>query len=231
MSGETAERKDLVRITGIRKGYRTPGATVRVLEELSLTITRGELVAVEGASGVGKTTLLNILGLMDRPDEGSYLFSGENVLALADGERAAFRNLRVGFVFQSHHLLPEFDALENAALPLWIRGEPAAEERARALLEKLGLAERLRHRPGQLSGGEQQRVAIARAFLGEPDLILADEPTGDLDPATGERVFDLLRGMHREAGATTLLVTHNPALAARCDRSLVLKGGRLRPSD
>jgi len=221
---------ELVRLDAVRKGYRTPGAEVRVLEELSLAIRRGEMVAVVGASGVGKTTLLNVLGLMDRPDAGRYLFAGGDVLGLREEERAAFRNRRVGFVFQSHRLLPEFDALENAALPLWIRGERDAEPRARAILERLGLGERLRHRPGQLSGGEQQRVAIARAFAGGPELILADEPTGDLDPETGERVFALLREMHARAGVTTLLVTHNPALAARCDRALVLERGRLRPA-
>ena len=221
---------ELVRLDGIRKGYRTPGAEVRVLEDLALEMRRGEMVAVVGASGVGKTTLLNVLGLMDRPDAGRYLFAGGDVLGLREEERAAFRNRRVGFVFQSHRLLPEFDALENAALPLWIRGERDAEPRARAILERLGLGERLRHRPGQLSGGEQQRVAIARAFAGGPELILADEPTGDLDPETGERVFALLREMHARAGVTTLLVTHNPALAARCDRALVLERGRLRPA-
>jgi len=223
----------LVEAEGLRKSYPSGDGDLRVLWDLSLSVPRGELLAVVGVSGTGKTTLLNVLGLMDRPEAGRCLFDGEDVLRMEEGERAVFRNRRCGFVFQAHHLLPEFSALENAAIPLWIRGErPAnAARRAGEILERLGLKDRLGHRPAQLSAGEQQRVALARSFVGQPDLILADEPTGNLDPETARTVFDLFLHFHREEGTTTILVTHNRDLAGRCDRRLQLRAGKLVPDD
>jgi len=188
------------------------------------------MVAIVGASGVGKSTLLHILGGLDRADEGRVAVDGIELTALPDAEVVLFRNRRVGFVFQFHHLLPEFSALENAELPMRIARMPFAEARARAteLLGRVGLAERLTHRPGMLSGGEQQRVAVARALVMRPSVLLADEPTGDLDERTADSLHALLREMHRTHGLTSIIATHNPRLAAACDRVLRLEGGRLR---
>jgi lipoprotein-releasing system ATP-binding protein len=190
------------------------------------------MVAVVGASGVGKSTLLHLLGGLDRPDSGQIVVDGRNLGELDDEALVSFRNARVGFVFQFHHLLPEFSALENAEMPMRIARRPLAEARqtARRLLERVGLGERLDHRPSMLSGGEQQRVAVARALVMQPALVLADEPTGDLDEATGDSLNQLFRQMHREAGLTSLIATHNPRLAAACDRVLRLEGGALVPA-
>ena len=222
----------LIQARGLSKSYRTPAGEVPVLQGLDLDVPEGEMLAVTGASGVGKSTLLHVLGTLDRPDAGSLEFGGEDVLALSEPRRCAFRNRTLGFVFQFHHLLPEFSALENVAMPLLIGGLSAGEarDRARALLEELGLAGRSHHRPGALSGGEQQRVAVARALAASPRALLADEPTGDLDRATGRMLHEVLRGLVRSRGLTVVVVTHNEELARACDRVLKLEGGRLVPA-
>jgi lipoprotein-releasing system ATP-binding protein len=219
-----------IHVSGLSKSYAVGGTRLSVLKDLDLSLERGEMVAIVGASGVGKSTLLHVLGGLDAPDAGSVRIDQVDLSRLSDEALVAFRNQHVGFVFQFHHLLPEFTALENAAMPLRIARKSAAEchERARGLLERVGLAERLEHRPGMLSGGEQQRVAIARALVMRPTLLLADEPTGDLDEHTAETLHDLLNEMHREHGLTSVIATHNPKLAAACDRILRLEEGRLR---
>jgi len=220
----------LLSVTGLNKRYRVGSQTIHVLRDLDLAVASGEMVAVVGASGVGKSTLLHLLGGLDRADTGTIRIGDADLGRLTDPELVAFRNRHIGFVFQFHHLLPEFDAVENAAMPLRIArvGPAEAGPRARRLLERVGLGDRLRHRPGMLSGGEQQRVAVARALVMEPTLLLADEPTGDLDEETGEALHGLLREMHAEFGLTSLIATHNLRLAASCDRTLRLEGGRLR---
>jgi lipoprotein-releasing system ATP-binding protein len=222
----------LLRARSLVKGYRTPAGEVPVLRGVDLDVAEGEMVAVVGSSGVGKSTLLHVLGTLDRPDSGSLEVAGEDVLALAEPARCAFRNRTLGFVFQFHHLLPEFTALENVAMPLLVGRRPAGEafSRARALLDELGLGARADHRPGALSGGEQQRVAVARALASSPRALLADEPTGDLDRATGERLHDTLRALVAGRGLSVLVVTHNEALARRCDRVLALSAGGLQPA-
>jgi lipoprotein-releasing system ATP-binding protein len=218
--------------TALNKSYAVAGNRLHVLRDLDLTVEKGEMVAIVGASGVGKSTLLHVLGGLDHADSGRVEV-GDFVLTTArDDELVGFRNRHVGFVFQFHHLLPEFNASENAAMPLRIARTPADEARPRAdaLLRRVGLGERLEHRPGMLSGGEQQRVAVARALVMQPSLLLADEPTGDLDEATADSLHDLLRDMHKEFGLTAIIATHNPRLAQRCDRILRLENGHLRES-
>jgi lipoprotein-releasing system ATP-binding protein len=219
-----------VQVSGLSKTYPVGGAALTVLRGLDLSLERGEMVAIVGASGVGKSTLLHILGGLDTLDAGSVRIADTDLAMLADADLVAFRNRHVGFVFQFHHLLPEFTALENAEMPMRIARRPAAErrERASALLQRVGLGERLSHRPGMLSGGEQQRVAIARALIMEPSLLLADEPTGDLDEHTADALHQLLRDMTRERGLTSVIATHNPRLSAACDRVLRLEEGRLK---
>ena len=223
-------RAPLVQAVEIEKRYVDGPAVVSVLEDLSVEIEAGERIAIVGESGVGKSTLLHLLGALDRPSTGRILFDGEDVFARPETELAAFRNREVGFVFQFHHLLPDFTALENVMLPALIAGEAFREARARAasLLERVGLRERLAHRPGQLSGGEQQRVAVARALVQRPRLLLADEPTGNLDPATGDGVQQLLVEINREHGSSLVVATHNARLAAAMGRTLRLAEGRLR---
>ncbi len=213
----------------LRKSYQTAAGEVSVLRGVDLAVATGEMVAITGASGVGKSTLLHVLGTLDRPDGGSLEIAGEEVLRLEEARRCAFRNRTLGFVFQFHHLLPEFSALENVAMPLLIArdGWAVARERARQLLGDLGLGHRADHRPGALSGGEQQRVALARALAMSPRLLLADEPTGDLDRVTGRQLHDLLRETSRAKGLTVVVVTHNEELARVCDRVLRLDAGRL----
>ena len=213
----------------LNKSYETPTARLHILRDLDLRVERGEMVAIVGASGVGKSTLLHVLGGLDRPDAGTVSVGESDLTRIDDAALVAFRNRHVGFVFQFHHLLPEFSALENAEMPLRISRMAPAESRPRAeaLLRRVGLGERLDHRPGMLSGGEQQRVAVARALVQRPDLLLADEPTGDLDEATADALHALLREMHAEFGLTAVIATHNPRLAAQCDRILRLESGRL----
>jgi lipoprotein-releasing system ATP-binding protein len=222
----------LLEVAALRKSYRVGQTTLEVLRGLDLAVESGEMVAIVGASGVGKSTLLHLLGGLDRPDGGLVTLEGRDLMAMPDGELVALRNRRVGFVFQFHHLLPEFTAAENAEMPLRIARVGAAEARppAVSLLRRVGLADRLEHRPSMLSGGEQQRVAIARALVMRPALLLADEPTGDLDERTADDLHGLLREMHREQGLTSVIATHNSRLAGACDRVLRLHEGRLAPA-
>jgi lipoprotein-releasing system ATP-binding protein len=219
-----------IEATDIDKSYVVGTAKLDVLRQLSFSVEKGEMVAIVGASGVGKSTLLHVLGGLDAIDAGAIRIGDADVASMRPADLVAFRNRHVGFVFQFHHLLPEFTALENAGMPMRIGRRPAEEResRARLLLDRVGLGDRLVHKPGMLSGGEQQRVAIARALVMDPSVLLADEPTGDLDEHTAESLHDLLREMHRERGLTSIIATHNPRLAAACDRVLRLEEGRLR---
>ncbi len=218
-----------VSVSGLNKFYRAAGTSLHILRDLDLTVEKGEMVAIMGASGVGKSTLLHVLGGLDAIDSGQVRVGDHEITTMSDEARVAFRNRHIGFVFQFHHLLPEFTAIENAMMPLRIARTSAAEARPRAeaLLNRVGLGDRLDHRPGMLSGGEQQRVAVSRALVMQPSLLLADEPTGDLDEATADALHQLLRDMHTEFGLTAIIATHNPRLAASCDRTLRLEGGRL----
>jgi lipoprotein-releasing system ATP-binding protein len=214
---------------GLVKSYPSATGRLGVLRGLDVDLERGEMLAIVGASGVGKSTLLHVLGGLDVFDAGTIAIGDCWIQSMDDAARVAFRNRHVGFVFQFHHLLPEFTALENVEMPLYIAGRPAAERRRRAeaLLDRVGLSARLTHRPSALSGGEQQRVAIARALVTEPSLLLADEPTGNLDETTAAALHALLRDMHRERGLTSILATHNLTLAGACDRVVTLEEGRL----
>jgi lipoprotein-releasing system ATP-binding protein len=220
----------LVEARALTKTYVTPATRVTVFEELSWRVPRGRLVAVIGPSGAGKSTLLHLLGGLDRPTSGSVVVDGTNVFSLNSLELAGFRNRRIGFVFQFHHLLPEFTVVENAMMPGIIRGAPREETEtaARQILERVGLGPRLTHKVGEISGGEQQRVAIARALAGGPQLLLADEPTGNLDQTTGDSVFFMIRELHAERGLTSILVTHNEKIAAQCDEIWEMGAGKLQ---
>ncbi|MEO8480980.1 MAG: ABC transporter ATP-binding protein [Acidobacteriota bacterium] len=218
-----------VDVRDLVKSYTAARGQLVVLRDLNLSVERGEMLAIVGASGVGKSTLLHVLGGLDAVDAGTVCIGDASIGDMSDEARVAFRNRHVGFVFQFHHLLPEFSALENVEMPLFIAGvpEPERRERAEALLARVGLSDRADHRPGALSGGEQQRVAVARALVCRPSILLADEPTGNLDEATAADLHRLLREMHAEHGLTSVIVTHNPALAAACDRTCRLEAGRI----
>ena len=220
-----------VTVRGLNKAYLVGSQRIHVLRDLDLDVSPGEMVAIVGASGVGKSTLLHVLGGLDRSDSGVVQVAGVDVTGMPDTSLVEFRNKNVGFVFQFHHLLPEFNAAENVAMPMRIAraSRQEAEQRAADLLARVGLGERLGHRPGMLSGGEQQRVAVARALVMRPSLLLADEPTGDLDENTAESLHQLLRETHAEHNLTSIIATHNPRLSAACDRVLRLELGRLHP--
>lgn len=222
-------KRPLLAASDLSKTYRIGRRTVPVLRGVSFEVHAGAFVALRGASGSGKSTLLHLLGGLDVPDLGCIEFEGERMDGWGPARLAAFRNFRVGLVFQAYHLLPELDALENVCLPARVARRPAgeAEARARALLVRVGLGERLDHRPAELSGGEQQRVAIARALMNQPRLVLADEPTGNLDSQSGGGILDLLCSIQREEGMTLVMVTHDPRVAARAPRVLELVDGRV----
>lgn len=221
----------LIVASGLRKSYRMGRRTVEVLRGVSMEVRTGEFVALRGASGSGKSTLLHLLGGLDTPDAGSIQFGGEALKGFSAGRLAGFRNRMVGFIFQAYHLLPELDALENVALPARMARRPAAEsiQRARDLLIRVGLGERFDHRPTELSGGEQQRVAIARSLINHPRLVLADEPTGNLDSHSGDGIMDLLTSLQAEQRMTLILVTHDGRVAARAPRVLELVDGSVQP--
>jgi lipoprotein-releasing system ATP-binding protein len=219
----------MIEALDLHKSFHLDRTEVHVLNGVTLEIKRGELVAIVGASGVGKTTLLHILGTLDRPTSGTVRYDGEDLFARADQALAEFRNRKIGFVFQFHHLLPEFTAVENVMMPALIQRQGTEEARpaAEAILREVGMGHRLEHRTGELSGGEQQRVAVARALVLRPDLVLADEPTGNLDTHTGDEVFRLMRDLNRARGITFVIVTHNEALSSQADRIIRMVDGRI----
>ena len=221
----------IIQVSGLRKTYKTARGALDLFDNLNLEVAVGEMVAIVGQSGAGKSTFLHILGALDAPSAGTVYCASTNVASLTARQAAAFRNREIGYVWQFHYLLPEFTALENVAMPVLARGASKREslELATNWLKEVGLEDRGSHRPGELSGGEQQRVALARALVNHPRLLLADEPTGDLDETTAGMVFNLLENLHRSHGLTSILVTHNLDLAARCNRVLRLEGGRLTP--
>lgn len=220
----------LLEAKNIYKSFQSGTSTIEVLRGITLTVQEGEIIIIMGPSGVGKSTLLNILGTLDRPTRGEIWFRGDNISNINEDRLARFRNRHIGFVFQFHHLLPEFTALENVIIPRMIKGRDwkSEENRARDLLNEVGLGSRLNHRPGQLSGGEQQRVAVARALMNSPQIIMADEPTGDLDMASSEALFDLLLSLNRKFNQTFIIVTHEPMFAKQADRVIHLWDGRIQ---
>jgi putative ABC transport system ATP-binding protein len=217
-----------IEVIGLSKRVADASGELTILHEVNFTVHAAETLALVGASGSGKSTLLGLLAGLDTPSSGRVLLDGTDIFALDEDGRAAFRKAKLGFVFQSFQLLAHLNALENVMLPLELRGDPQARDKAEAMLGRVGLSSRLRHYPKYLSGGEQQRVALARAFVTEPPLLFADEPTGSLDAATGEAVIQLMFELNRERGSTLVLVTHDPAMAARCGRTITIAAGRLQ---
>ena len=230
-SNDPPDTSPIIQVQGLSKTYRTARGALTLFDGLDLTVERGEMVAIVGQSGAGKSTLLHILGALDAASKGTVYCASINVSNLSSREAAAFRNREIGYVWQFHYLLPEFTAQENVAMPLLARGTRKAEALALAAnwLKEVDLEDRATHRPGELSGGEQQRVALARALVNSPRLLLADEPTGDLDGTTAGRVFELIERLHASHGLTSILVTHNLELATRCSRILRLENGQLLP--
>jgi len=219
---------NLIEAIQVHKSFKTEAGELNILRGINLTIAEGEMLGIIGASGAGKSTLLHILGALDKPSSGKVLFQGKDVFSMDDALLAEFRNSSIGFVFQFHHLLPEFNSIENVMLPGLISNRPygETEKRAKQILEELGLSKRLKHRPGELSGGEQQRVAVARALLQNPKIVLADEPTGNLDTSTGNSLFDLFIELNRKNRTTFVIVTHNKTLSDNCHRVLEMADGR-----
>ncbi|WP_395343060.1 lipoprotein-releasing ABC transporter ATP-binding protein LolD [Ningiella sp. W23] len=219
----------LLRCQGISKSYRDANTSIDILQNVSIEVKQQETLAILGSSGSGKSTLLHILGTLDSPDSGSVYFNDTCLNQLSAKKQAAFRNTHLGFVYQFHHLLPEFSAQENVAMPLLISNtnKTKAFNRASQLLERVGLADRMTHKPSQLSGGERQRVAIARALVNEPDIIMADEPTGNLDSSTSEQIFELIRDINQQQQTAFVIVTHDQQLAKKLDRTLALQNGQL----
>jgi lipoprotein-releasing system ATP-binding protein len=219
----------MIQVNNLQKTFLKDGHRIEVLKGLDFEIARGQSLAVVGVSGAGKSTLLHILGALDHPTSGAVLFDGTDIFSWPEKQLAAFRNRKIGFVFQFHNLLPEFTALENAMMPALIKRMPRAEakKRAESVLSELGLGDRITHKPGELSGGEQQRVALARALVLEPEFLLADEPTGNLDTETGKKIEDSLLALNRTRGITLIVVTHNPSLAGRMSQHVGLRDGRI----
>ncbi len=219
----------VIEVRDLHKGFRQGPRRIEVLRGINLKLAAGQSLAIVGTSGAGKSTLLHILGGLDRPDSGEVLINGQSIWGMSEAQRGRLRNQTMGFVYQFHHLLPEFTALENVAMPLMIRGESTASAiaSARGLLGRIGLEKRVDHKPGELSGGERQRTAVARALVGSPALILGDEPTGNLDELTADSVYQQILGLNRELGTSLILVTHDHRMAARMDRCLELSKGRL----
>jgi lipoprotein-releasing system ATP-binding protein len=219
----------LVELINVSRHFPMEGGPLRILDDITLSVHRGEMVGIVGASGAGKSTLMQIVGALDRPTGGTVRFDGKEVFTRSSKELAKFRTTKIGFIFQAHMLLPEFSAMENVALAAMINGHARTDafSRASRMLDQVGLSRRVDHRPGKLSGGEQQRVAIARALINKPELILADEPTGNLDTGTGEEVFELLVELNKNRNETFLVVTHNLALAAKMDRVISIKDGKV----
>ena len=220
----------MIKVSKLNKTFIKDGKRIEVLKDLDLDVQRGESLSIVGVSGAGKSTLIHILGTLDHPTSGEVIIGGSNVFRWDSEKLAAFRNRMIGFVFQFHHLLPEFSSLENTMMPALIGGMAGrkAKEKAETVLREVGLGDRLAHKPGELSGGEQQRVAVARALVMEPEIILADEPTGNLDTETGRKIEDMLISLNRERGITLVVVTHNASLAQRMSRSIGLQDGKIR---
>lgn len=221
-------KSGIIEAVGVTKSFNTKAGELRVLKGIDLLIKKGEMLGVVGASGAGKSTLLQILGALDRPTSGKVLFREKEIASMDDNALARLRNASIGFVFQFHHLLPEFNSVENVMFPAIISGMsfPEAQKKATALLGELGLFQRTRHRPGELSGGEQQRVAVARALIQDPEVVLADEPTGNLDTSTGNDLFALFLDLNKSKGITFVVVTHNESLSGRCHRVLEMADGK-----
>ncbi len=226
---DTSPHPALLEVHDLHKSFSMGSQTVEILKGVNLTVRRGEFLALVGASGAGKSTFLHIIGTLDRPTQGTVRLEGQDVFQLSEKSLAELRNRRMGFVFQFHHLLPEFSALENTYLPALIQKSPIEEAiaQAKALLKEVGLEHRMHHKPGELSGGEQQRVAVARALIRNPDLVLADEPTGNLDTHTGDTLFELLRDLNRQKGTTFVIVTHNERLSNQADRLIFMQDGQI----